>query len=102
MDPHLDSLAHHDWHAMDPHHGSLTHHDWHAMAMTHSLTGLHVDLIEPLTWCHPLATTTLRVWDLDTGVGRATLEGHASWVRSVAISQDGKTLVSGSGDRTVR
>jgi WD40 repeat protein len=31
-----------------------------------------------------------------------TLEGHTSSVRSVAFSPDGKQIVSGSGDRTVR
>ena len=32
----------------------------------------------------------------------ATLTGHVSWVRSVAISPDGQTLASGSGDKTVK
>jgi WD40 repeat protein len=31
-----------------------------------------------------------------------TLEGHSASVRSVAFSPDGKQVVSGSGDRTVR
>ncbi len=31
-----------------------------------------------------------------------TLEGHSSWVRSVAFSPDGKQVVSGSNDTTVR
>ena len=31
-----------------------------------------------------------------------TLEGHASWVRSVAFSPDSKQVVSGSDDKTVR
>ena len=33
---------------------------------------------------------------------RATLTGHTGWVTSVAVSRDGATLVSGSGDDTVR
>ena len=31
-----------------------------------------------------------------------TLRGHSSWVRSVAYSPDGKHIVSGSGDNTVK
>ncbi|KAL5318069.1 hypothetical protein ACEPPN_015173 [Leptodophora sp. 'Broadleaf-Isolate-01'] len=31
-----------------------------------------------------------------------TLEGHTNWVSSVAFSPDGKQIVSGSGDKTVR
>jgi WD40 repeat protein len=33
---------------------------------------------------------------------KCTLRGHSDWVRSVAYSQDGKLIVSGSHDRTVR
>ena len=31
-----------------------------------------------------------------------TLTGHSDWGRSVAYSPDGKHIVSGSGDRTVK
>ena len=31
-----------------------------------------------------------------------TLAGHSDWVRSVAISADGKRVVSGSDDKTVK
>ena len=47
------------------------------------------------------------VWDLDSGEVKSTLKGHTASVNSVAISPDGKTIVSGSGsyrasDNTVR
>ena len=37
-----------------------------------------------------------------TGKETSKLEGHADWVKSVAISPDGKTIVSGSDDKTIR
>ena len=37
-----------------------------------------------------------------TGKEMSKLEGHTSDVMSVAISPDGKTIVSGSYDKTVR
>ena len=45
---------------------------------------------------------TVRLWDLETGKCRATLEGHRHWVSSVAITPDGKRILSGSADRSVR
>ena len=33
---------------------------------------------------------------------KAKLEGHMSWVRSVVMSSDGKMIVSGSHDTTIR
>ena len=46
--------------------------------------------------------TRRSVWDLATGECKSTLKGHTNFVRSVAISPDGTTIVSGSDDRTVR
>ena len=43
-----------------------------------------------------------RVWDAETGKEKAKLEGHSGPVSSVAISSDGKTIVSGSWDKTIR
>jgi len=37
-----------------------------------------------------------------SGQEKSKLEGHTDYVRSVAISPDGTTIVSGSDDRTVR
>ena len=44
---------------------------------------------------------TVRLWDLTTGLCRATLQGHESSVRSVAISPDGQLIASGSADGLV-
>ena len=46
-------------------------------------------------------TFVCRVWDM-YGQCMNTLKGHTDFVRSVAISPDGTTIVSGSHDRTVR
>jgi hypothetical protein len=42
------------------------------------------------------------LWDLERGEEVARLRGHTSNVWSLAFSRDGATLVSGSGDATVR
>ena len=42
-------------------------------------------------------TTTVKVWDADTGQEVLTLKGHTGMVTSVAFSADGKRIVSGSG-----
>ena len=46
--------------------------------------------------------TRRSVWDLTTGECKSTLKGHSDYVRSVAITPDGKSIVSGSDDKTVR
>jgi hypothetical protein len=42
------------------------------------------------------------IWDLATGQEVARLQGHTSYVWSLAFSPDGASLASGSGDFTVR
>jgi len=41
------------------------------------------------------------MWDAQTGRELATLKGHVGGVSSVAFSPGGKTLASGSTDKTV-
>jgi hypothetical protein len=45
---------------------------------------------------------TVRIWDSSTGEELQKLEGHSGLVTSVAISNDGTRIVSGSRDETVR
>jgi WD40 repeat protein len=44
---------------------------------------------------------TIILWKVETGEQIYTLEGHDSWVLSVALSPDGKILASGSRDGTI-
>jgi WD40 repeat protein len=48
------------------------------------------------------STTDCHVWDLSNGEPVRILEGHFGVVTSVCISHDGKFVVSGSEDNTVR
>ena len=43
----------------------------------------------------------VRLWDLETGEPLERLEGHSSWVNSVAFASDGRRALSSSGDKTV-
>jgi WD40 repeat protein len=45
---------------------------------------------------------TVRLWDVKTGQARATLEGFAKSVTSVAFSGDGTLLAAGSADATIK
>jgi len=45
---------------------------------------------------------TVKIWDLETGECRLTLEGHTARVNSVAIMPDGQRILSGSKDGSIR
>jgi hypothetical protein len=45
---------------------------------------------------------TIKIWDLDTGELRRTLEGHTDGVETVAVDSTHLLLVSGSRDHTIR
>lgn len=49
-----------------------------------------------------LADTSIRVWDVSSGKTLDRLTGHRHAVTSVKVSPDGRQLLSGSLDRTVR
>ena len=42
------------------------------------------------------------VWSLESGVALQTLKGHSDTVSSVVITPDGKRVVSGSADHTLK
>jgi WD40 repeat protein len=44
----------------------------------------------------------MKVWDLHTGQLRRTLEGHTNFARGVAITADGRLVVSTSDDNTLK
>ena len=46
--------------------------------------------------------TACRVWDCETGREKSKLEGHSNKVSSVAISSDGRTVISGAWDASIR
>jgi WD40 repeat protein len=45
---------------------------------------------------------TVRLWDLETGAELVRFEGHGGNVNSAAFLPDGKRVISGSRDKTVR
>ena len=51
---------------------------------------------------NPDPPTRPSVWDMVSGQEKSKLDGHTNDVSSVAISPDGKTIISGSDDKTVR
>lgn len=43
-----------------------------------------------------------RLWDVTSGTCLATLEGHKQWVEALAVSADGRSIVTGAADCAVR
>ena len=48
------------------------------------------------------ADSTARVWTVEDGVLRQTLQGHTGLVLSAAVSRDGTRVVTSSYDQTAR
>ena len=44
---------------------------------------------------------TLKIWDVETGECKQTLNGHTNWVRCCAVSRLGKWVYSTSGNETI-
>jgi WD40 repeat protein len=48
------------------------------------------------------AWTTLKLWEVASGMELRTFTGHSGGVHSVAFSPDGRTALSGSYDETLK
>ncbi|MGK7921203.1 MAG: WD40 repeat domain-containing protein [Trichodesmium sp.] len=44
----------------------------------------------------------VNIWNANTGECLQTIADHNAWVLSVTFSPDGKTLASGSADKTIK
>ena len=44
---------------------------------------------------------TLKIWEIDTGFCKNTLQGHDDWVRVVIVNEEGTYFASGSSDQNI-
>jgi eukaryotic-like serine/threonine-protein kinase len=44
----------------------------------------------------------IKIWDVKTGKGQRTLDGHLGTIQSLSLSQNGQILASGSEDNTIK
>ena len=56
----------------------------------------------PISEAYTLTDSTFNIWDASSGACLQTLEGHNSWVNSVAFSGDSTRLASASYARRVK
>jgi WD40 repeat protein len=53
-------------------------------------------------WLACISHQKVGLWDVNTGEGFKTLQGHTSQIYAIAFSSDGETLVSCSMDSTIK
>jgi WD40 repeat protein len=44
----------------------------------------------------------IKIWDMITSQCLNTFKGHACWIYTLAVTSDGKKLISGSGDNSIK
>ena len=62
----------------------------------HVMNDYNVIIYLFINYRYVIADKTIKIWDAFSGNLKATLEGHSDTVRSVAISNDGSTIISRS------
>ena len=76
---------------------------WHCVHQLLNPSKVYAIAISPL---EPILAsssgTTIKLWDMQTGQPLRTLTGHLDVVYCLAISPDGKVLISGSADKSIR
>lgn len=43
----------------------------------------------------------MKIWEIDTGFCKTTLQGHDDWVRIVVVNEEGTYFASGSSDQNI-